>query len=249
MRHAWRLVILGVAAVLALLALPPMAEPPALRSLVDDRTFLGVPNFWNVVSNAPLLLAGTWGLVVLLRRPHAFADGAERWPYVACFVSVALAAAGSAYYHLAPDDARLMWDRLPISIGFMALLSAVIGERISPAAGRALLAPLMLAGAGSVAYWRSSALHGAENILPYAVVQYGAIGAMLFLALRFPSRYSRGADLLGALAIYGLAKVAEVLDAHIYALGSLVSGHTLKHLLAALAVAWLVRMLNRRAPC
>ena len=245
----WLLGLFGGAMGVAVVLLPPVAEPPALRALVDDRTLLGVPNFWNVISNAPLLLVGAWGLIVVLRRAHGFIDARERWPYAACFLSVALTSAGSAYFHLAPDDARLMWDRLPISIGFMALLSAVIADRIGAKAGLQLLAPLMLAGAGSVGYWRWSMLRGAEDIVPYAAVQYGAMAAILILALRLPSRYARGSDLLGALAIYGLAKVAEVLDAAIFALGSLVSGHTVKHLLAALAVAWLVRMLSLRASC
>jgi hypothetical protein len=130
----------------------------------------------------------------------------------------------------------------------MALLSAVIAERIGVKAGLRLLAPLLVAGVASVLYWRWSGLRGAENILPYALVQYGAIAAALAIAALLPSRYTRGADVLVAVAIYAVAKLAEVLDAQIYALGHLVSGHTLKHLLAALAVWWLLRMLQLRAP-
>jgi len=244
--------VLSVAALLVAAALlPPLAEPRAFRSLVDQRAFFGIPNFLDVASNLPFLLVGAWGLYFLARDarlPRAFSDPAERWPYAACFLSVALTAPGSTYYHLAPDDARLMWDRLPISLGFMALVSAVLAERISLKAGLRLLVPLMLAGAGSVLYWRWSLLRGAEDILPYAAVQYGAMVAVLLAVLLFPARYTRGADLIVALAIYALAKVAEVLDRQIYALGEMVSGHTLKHVLAALAVGWLVRMLYLRKP-
>lgn len=246
----WFLGLLAAAVVVVVAVLPPLAEPRVFRSLVDDRTFFGIANFLNVVSNAPLLV-GAWGLYLLVRdtrQPGAFSDPVERWPYVVCFLSVALASLGSTYYHLAPDDARLMWDRLPISVGFMGLLSAVVVERISLKAGLRLLVPLMLIGASSVIYWRWSVLRGAEDILPYAAVQYGSIAAMLVIALLFPSRYTRGADLFGAVAIYVVAKAAEVLDAEIYGLGELVSGHTLKHLLAALAVWWLVRMLKLRLP-
>jgi len=161
---------------------------------------------------------------------------------------VALIAFGSTYYHLAPLDERLMWDRLPISLGFMALLAAVIAERISVKAGLRALAPLLAAGVASVLHWRWSGLAGAENILPYAIVQYGAIAAIVAIAALFPSRYTRGADVLVAVAIYAVAKLVEVLDAQIYALGHLVSGHTIKHLLAALAVWWLLRMLQLRVP-
>jgi hypothetical protein len=247
----WMFVLFGAALLIAVPLLPPLAEPRMFRSLADQRAFLGIPNFLDVVSNAPFLLAGAWGLYFLARearQPRAFAEPAERWPYAACFLSVALTAPGSAYYHLAPDAARLMWDRLPISLGFMALVSAVLVERISVKAGLRLLLPLMLAGAASVLYWRWSLLRGAEDILPYAAVQYGAMAAVVLAVLLFPARYTRGADLLVALALYALAKVAEVLDRQIYALGEIVSGHTLKHLLAALAVGWLVRMLYLRRP-
>lgn len=246
----WLLGILALALVVAVAValLPALPEPRALRTLVDARAFLGIANFLNVVSNAPLLFVGAWGLYVLARgRPDAFADPMEKRPYALLFLAVALTSFGSAYYHLAPDDdTGLMWDRLPMSVGFMALLSAVIVERISVKAGLGLLVPLAAIGAATVLYWRWSILHGAENILPYAIVQYGGIAAIVAIALLFRSRYTRGGDLFGAVAIYALAKLAEVLDAQVYALGEIVSGHTLKHLLAAASVWWLLRMLQLR---
>ncbi len=223
-------------AAFALLA-PPLATPQAFRTLADTRSFLGIPNFADVVSNVPLLLVGLWGL-------HATRfDG---WPWRVTFLMVALTGPCSAYYHLAPDDARLMWDRLPISMAFMALLAAVLGERIGARTGVRLLVPLLLAGAASVLYWRWSVLQGAENILPYAAVQFGGMAAIVLAVLLFPARYTRGGDFFAAFGLYALAKLAEGMDAEIYALGQIVSGHTLKHLLAACAVAWLVRMLYLR---
>lgn len=243
----WLLGILALAAAVAVALLPPLAEPRVFKSFADERAFLGIANFLNVVSNAPLLFVGAWGLCFLARdRPSAFVDAVEKWPYALLFLAVALTSFGSAYYHLAPDDAGLMWDRLPMSVGFMALLSAVVVERISLKAGLGLLIPLATIGAATVLHWRWSILRGAENILPYAVVQYGGIAAIVAIALLFRSRYTRAGDLFGAVAIYALAKVAEVLDAQIYALGGIVSGHTLKHLLAAVAVWWLLRMLQLR---
>jgi len=63
----------------------------------------------------------------------------------------------------------------------------------------------------------------------------------------FPPRYSRSDDLLWVAVLYALAKVAEALDARILAASRLVSGHTLKHLIAALAVYWALWMLVKRA--
>lgn len=245
-------VLCGLALAALIAVLPPLPEPPAYRSLADGRAFFGIANFLNVVSNLPFLLVGGWGLYFLARartrQPGAFADPLEKWPYTFCFLAIALVAAGSAYFHWVPNGASLMWDRLPMSIGFMALLAAVVVERISAKAGLRLLLPLLLAGAGSVIYWRLSALQGAENLLPYAAVQYGSIGAIVVIAAVFPSRYTRGSDIFGVVAIYAAAKVAEALDAQIYALGQVVSGHTLKHLIAAFAAYWLLRMLQLRRP-
>ena len=233
--------LVAAVAAFALLA-PPLATPQTFRTLADTRGFLGIANFADVVSNVPLLLAGLWGLYALRRT------GAVDWPWTVTFLMVALTGPCSAYYHLAPDDARLMWDRLPISMAFMALLAAVIGERVGLKVGVRLLVPLVLAGAASVLYWRWSVLQGAENILPYAVVQFGAMAAIVLAVLLFPARYTRGGDFFAAFGLYALAKVAEGLDAEIYAFGQIVSGHTLKHLLAACAVAWLIRMLYLRTP-
>ena len=248
----WAIGLCGLALAAAVAVLPPLPEPPAFRGLADNRAFFGIANFLNVVSNAPFLLIGAWGLYFVasarIGRGGAFTDPLEKWPYAFCFLAVALVAAGSAYYHLLPNSARLMWDRLPMGLAFMSLLAAAIVERISAKAGLRLLLPLLLAGAGSVIYWRWSVMQGAENLLPYAAVQYGSIAAVLGIAALFPSRYTRGNDIFGVLAIYAAAKAAEVLDARIYALGQLVSGHTLKHLLAALAAYWLLRMLQLRRP-
>ena len=221
-----------------------MAQPAGFGTFVDDRQMAGIPHFWNVVSNLPLLLAGVWGIYAV-QHASTLAEPAEKAAYAVCFGAVELASIGSWWFHLAPDADRLLWDRLPIALGFMALLSAVIAERVSVAAGRNALVPLLVAAAASVLYWRWSMLHGTENITPYALVQYGGLAAIVALAT-LRSRYTRRADLLVVAGIYAAAKVAEMLDREIYALGNLLSGHTLKHLLAAVAVWWLARMLQLR---
>jgi hypothetical protein len=239
---------LGVALIAsAALVAPPMPEPVLFRTYVDQREIAGIPFFWNVVSNAPLLLVGIWGVRVVVRANRAaFIDSAEKLPYALCFMTVALAGIGSTWFHLAPNADRLMWDRLPIALGFMALLAGVIGDRFDPQAGRRAVLPLLAAGAASVFYWRWSMLAGAENIVPYALVQYGALAAIVALAF-VHSRYTRGSDLFTVGALYGFAKAAEVLDRQIYQLGGILSGHALKHLLAAAALYWLARMLQCRA--
>jgi hypothetical protein len=162
------------------------------------------------------------------------------------FVGVALTGLGSAYYHWAPDTPRLFWDRLPMTVGFMALLAAIVAERVSVTAGLVVLGPLIAAGVGSIIYWRASELRGAGDLRPYALVQFLPALLILLMLWLCPPRYTGGGYLLGVLGIYGAAKVFEALDGPIFSLGSLLSGHTLKHLTVALAAWWVVKALDTR---
>ena len=224
--------------------LDPIPQDQNYHRFADGRAFLGIENAADVLSNLPFLVIGAIGLALLWRsrdRSTRFLLPEEALAYWLLFGAVALTGLGSCYYHLTPDDARLVWDRLPIAIAFMALLSTVIAERVNAKAGITLLLPLVVIGAASVLYWASF-----DDLRPYLLLQYGAIAAIFAVCVWFPSRYTRGADVLIAVAIYAVAKVAEALDTKIYALGGFVGGHTLKHLMAALAIGWLLRMLYLR---
>jgi hypothetical protein len=227
----------------------PVPQDPAYHRFADAKPFLGVPNGLNVLSNVPFLLIGGLGMALVWRRRDAFLDPAEAWPYFVFFVGVALTAFGSSYYHLEPTDGRLVWDRLPIAMAFMALFAAIIGERVAVRAGVLLLGPLMALGLGSVFYWTFTAEHGRGDLRPYFFVQgYPLVAIPLLLAL-FPARYTRGYDLLLGVAWYGAAKLCEVYDHAIYGLlGNAISGHTIKHLLSAAGTFWVLRMLYLRRP-
>jgi hypothetical protein len=159
-----------------------------------------------------------------------------------------LTAVGSAYYHLAPDNERLFWDRLPMTVAFMPLIATQIVERINIRAGLLLLLPMLLVGAASVLYWRATERAGAGNVMPYAILQGYSVVILLLIALLQPSRYTRGTDIYWVFAAYVLAKLLELLDQEILALGNLLSGHTLKHLAAAAAGFVVCRMLMLRRP-
>jgi hypothetical protein len=161
---------------------------------------------------------------------------------------VALTAAGSAYYHLAPDNERLFWDRLPMTIAFMSLIAAQVVDRISVRAGLRLLAPMLLVGAASVVYWIVTERVGAGNVVPYVVLQAYAVVTLLLLAVTHPSRYTRGADVSWVFAGYVAAKVLELMDRQVLDASGLASGHSLKHLVAALAGFVVCRMLLLRRP-
>jgi hypothetical protein len=129
------LITAAIVAVIAI-CLPPTPQPLSYHHFADQRAWLGIPNFGDVASNLAFAIVGMWGLIFLLRLspqelPEHFVDARERWPYILVFTGMLLTAFGSSYYHLAPDNARLVWDRLPMTIVFMSMVAAIIMERIS----------------------------------------------------------------------------------------------------------------------
>lgn len=243
------LAITSVVGVVGLL-LPRIPQPQAYHMFADQRSFLGIPNFGDVVSNLPFAIVGLWGLMFLLRSngrqdPTTFLDRREAWPYLAVFAGVLLTAFGSSYYHLQPSNTRLVWDRLPMTIVFMSLVAAIVAERIGLRAGLWLLPILLLVGMASVLQWYLSEVHGAGDLRFYAAIQAYCI-LFLLIALLLPTQYTRGSDLAIVAGFYVLAKALEILDKPIFKLGQIVSGHTLKHLAAAGAGYWILRMLQKR---
>jgi len=159
-----------------------------------------------------------------------------------------MASLASTYYHLAPDNARLVWDRVPISIGIVTLLSIVLIERINTNIGFLSLPFLILFGVGSVIYWDWSEQSGLGNLNYYIVVQLYSILAIILLSKYFFSRYTGGANIYVVIIVYAFAKFAEILDHEIYSLGKVISGHSVKHLLVGLAVFHIVVILQNRRP-
>jgi hypothetical protein len=162
------------------------------------------------------------------------------------YLGVVLTGFGSAFYHLWPDHDRLVWDRLAMTIVFMSFVATIISERISIRAGFFLLFPLLIAGGGTVVFWIMGEHRGVGDLRPYILVQYYPMLLIPIILLCFPSRYTRGGDIVVMLLFYGLAKAAEIYDGEILALGQIVSGHTLKHLLAGMVIYRHLRMLSGR---
>jgi hypothetical protein len=230
---------------------PRIHQNLAYNHFADTRTLLGIPNFYDVVSNFPFLVIGILGIVYLLGRkapPGSFQTAAEKWPYLALFAGAILACFGSSYYHLAPSDGRLFWDRLPMTIVFMSLFAAVLSERISVRLGTAALFPLLALGIASVLYWHFTELRGSDDLRLYVEVQYLPVLAIPLICFLFPSRYTRGSTIFLVIGLYILAKVLEQLDAPIFSLGHLVSGHFLKHLTAAFSGIVFLDMFEKRKP-
>jgi hypothetical protein len=239
--HRRLAIVVAAAGLLAIgvALLPPVAQDPRYHDFADARTLFGVPNFWNVISNTPFILVALYGLRNLRSRT-AFVEPWERIAYGALLVGTAAVGIGSTYYHLHPDDARLFWDRLPMTVVFMSLVASTIGERISGKAGAWLLFPMIALGAASVVYWRYSG-----DLRLYGVVQFGSMLAMPMLIALCRSRYSGVGRLWLVLVFYVLAKMAELLDRDIATVIS-TGGHPWKHLAAAAAIFFYVETVAHR---
>lgn len=235
------LVLAGVAAVAVACLLDPVPQDPAYHRFADTRTLLGIPNFWNVATNLPFLAVGALGLL----QQSRLASPPLATHYRAFCGAVSLVAIGSAWYHLAPDNARLVWDRLPMTIAFMALFAAVIADRISWIAGRALLWPLVVAGIASIAWWIRGEAAGHGDLRAYGLVQFLPMLLVPLILVLWRAEGICAKRIWMALGAYAAAKLFEYFDAGLFAAGGLLSGHSLKHLAAALACGWVVRAFQR----
>jgi hypothetical protein len=226
---------------------PPIAQDPAYHLFADTRAFSGVANVNDVISNLPFLAVGIWGLVFLWRAPAGVAGLRDPLglPFGLYFIGVALVAVGSAYYHLAPTNQTLFWDRLPMTIAFMALFSAVIIDRIDQRWGMRLLPVLIVLGIASVVHWSMTEAAGQGDLRPYAIVQFFPMLTIPLICILFPPRSLNARYVVAMGCLYGLAKVFEHFDHALFDfLGGSVSGHTMKHLAAAAAAYMAVPLLK-----
>ena len=236
----------------------PIPQALAYHNFADQRCLICcVPNSFDVLSNVPFLVVALFGLdhcsngnngfvarLFGVPPPVFISPDTERPLWLLYFVGVGLVSVGSAYYHWKPNNARLVWDRLPMTIAFMAVLSNVI-EETTNLATPLLVVSLVLVGAGSVFYW-----HVTDDLRPYAMVQFYSLALLPLLMLLFPSQYSGAMPgYLASLLFYIAAKFTEAKDKQIFeATGRRVSGHTLKHLLAGIATSLASVMLMKRTP-
>lgn len=244
LRFGWReagLVLLIVAPLLGLFFVygAPIPQDRGYHVFADVRTCLGLQNFGNVVSNAAFLLVGAVGTLWCFRNPGT--QAVRSWTVF--FAGVALVFFGSGYYHHTPDDASLVWDRLPMTVAFMGLFAALLSEHLGKELELRLLVPALAVGIGSVILWKAT-----DDLRVYIWVQLTPLLVIPYVIAVFPGRYTHRHYLLYGVGFYALAKVAEYYDYGTYALtSSAISGHSVKHLIAAAAPFCVYLMLKRRA--
>jgi hypothetical protein len=206
----------------------------------------GINNFWNVSSNGLLVLVGFLGVMksARLNIMHVYID--VRREFGVLFTAAILAGFGSAWYHLNPSNEALVWDRLPMAIVFTSLLGIVITLYVSELAGKLLFWPLLAAGVTSVLYWHQGELAGAGDLRFYALTQYLSV-LLVFLILILYRRLGKPTTLLAfTLLMYALAKAAEHFDSMLYYYTGVLSGHSIKHLLAGIALFMLYLILRKK---
>lgn len=239
--------IVTLLAVTGLLIYGPIAQLPHYHEFADQRGLHGLPNAADVLSNAGFALVGLWGLLRLWparRRPELAAG----WPgYCLFLVALVLTAAGSGYYHLGPDNASLVWDRLPIAFACAGLLAGVRAETGPRINGWLWACLLAIAGALSVWWWHFTEQAGQGDLRFYLLIQ----GLPLLLVPLWHTAYGAPRDQRAAfglaIVLYILAKAAELNDHVLFSTLGWISGHTMKHLLATAAAAVVVGHLVRRA--
>uniref|UniRef100_A0ACD5VGJ9 Uncharacterized protein n=1 Tax=Avena sativa TaxID=4498 RepID=A0ACD5VGJ9_AVESA len=233
-----------LASALLLVATPRLRHSPALHLFADMRNLLGVPNTLNVLTAYPLLLAGVPGLVLCLFGSGCFGISLK-WEALGWFLFYAGnvgAAFGSAYYHLKPDDDRLIWDRLPMMMSASSLLSILVIERVDERAGLSCLISLLSLLLVSTAFERvldDMRLWVVLNLVPCVVIP-----AMIFL---FPPKYTHSRFWFLATGFYLLARFEGLADRKVYSVNRyFISGHSLEHLCFAMVTLILTVMLSFR---
>lgn len=222
MPKALALAVVSVAAVLAAVLHAPIPQDLGYHAFADARAFAGIPNFWDVFSNLPFLLVGLYGLSRRVEPKSA---------YLALCLGILLVSLGSAYYHYAPSNATLLWDRLPMTVAFMALFSMLLEERVTE---RKTLIPLLALGIASALYWSWT-----DDLRPYLLVQFLPLILLPLILALYERKYLSTKLLLYAFGLYVAAKLFEHYDRSVLAWLPL-SGHTIKHLVSGAATLSLV---------
>ncbi len=227
----------------ALLAHGPIAQLANYHAFADQRPWLGLPNGADVLSNLGFGLVALWGMARLWPARGEAGPGAG---YVLFLAGLLLTAFGSSFYHLAPDNLRLAFDRLPIALVCAGLLAGVRADLRGHATLVRDTVVLALCAGFSVGWWAWTEAAGAGDLRPYLLLQ----GAPLVLVPLWQAIHGAPrADRLAfgaALLLYIAAKVAELNDQSLLTMTGALSGHTLKHLLATAAAGLLVARLAAR---
>lgn len=228
------LLFITIVGIISVLFIGPIAQNQEYHLFADQRTFFTIPYFWNVVSNIPFGIAGIFGIFYCFRGPIKPTDYQLVTPIFVFFVGIFLTGLGSSFYHLNPSNETLFWDRLPMTISFMAFFTIVISEFISVKLAAKLFIPLLISGILSLLYWQITESKGVGDLRFYVLVQFLPI--VLITAILILYKNNNGSALYYFILLtYLLAKLFEINDELIFSTNHIISGHPIKHVIAAVA--------------
>ena len=234
------IVVLIILAVL----LPPHAQEQAYHAFADQRAWAALPNALDTLTNGAFIVVGGLGLYWL--KSGSFHAQSINMRLSIRLFSLGAIAIGltSAYYHLDPTDSSLVPDRMAMAFTFAAVLAMMAQDRVSSRAGTWTLLTVLVLGPCSVLIW---AMTG--NLAPYYVLQFGGL-LLLIMMLLLRGSCGRGPGFVALLVCYTLAKISEASDLQIFAATQqLISGHSLKHILAACGMLMLLLPLKNNQLC
>jgi len=246
-RH-FLLLAIKLSAIIVMILLPAMPQDLHYHDFSDQRTLFGVPNFFNVVSNIPYLFIGLLGYLLILKQSQLAIVFSLKRSYGLFFVGVSLVCFGSGYYHLNPSNATLLWDRLPMTLAFMSFFTVIISEYIHEKTAQQLFIPLLITGLFSVIYWYWSETVGQGDLRLYILVQFLPMIMMPLILWLFSSRFTYGHYYWLIIGCYLLAKVFELADQFVFDALGFMSGHSIKHLVSAIAPYLFYLALKNRRP-
>lgn len=250
MKPAHLKILIGVVVLMALMGalwVSPIPQDTHYHDFADQRTILGIPHFWNVVTNIGFAVVGGLGLWRLRQVGRLHIVFPIKVAYQIFFLAVALVAFGSGYYHLHPTNLTLIWDRIPMGLAFMALLSISVAEFLSVEWAGNLLWPALIVGVMSVLSWYLGELRGMGDLRPYVLVQFLPMILILLLLLCGHNVFDKATGFQWLFVAYVVAKLSEHYDLQIYQFThQWMSGHAIKHMAAALGLYALLQSFEHR---
>lgn len=229
------LLIISIAGIAIVFLRPPISQDQEFHRFADDRMIAGIPNFWNVASNILFLIVGILGMNLMIRNKAGLIHQRMKAINLVFFAGILLTCFGSCYYHLYPSNTTLVWDRLPMTISFMAFFSVIIATYMNERTGKSLLLPLLLTGFFSVYYWNYTEQRGHGDLRLYFVIQFLPMLLIPLIVLLFKRPGAPVKHTWLVLFAYLVAKILEAADYPVFEAGHIISGHSLKHLAAGFA--------------
>lgn len=217
----------------------PISQDISYHHFANDNLIFGINNFWNVISNVGFIITGFLGINFIIKNKI---NNPIVWML---FAGILLTGIGSAYYHFAPNNTTLVWDRLPMTIVFTSFFALIYSWCFNTKTGFKIWLVSLVAGIYSVFYWQYTEQEMRGDLRLYAIIQFLPI---VLIAIIVASNFKKHTFLLKTISMivfwYVLAKLLEHYDNYLFEISNFISGHPIKHIAAALATFYIYKMVK-----